>query len=93
MGANTINLISLEDKLKAENSVFLENCRMGDMGTVYAVRNGEAVALKGLVRDICVVPGNRQIRLYVILELVFSTPRQMVVFCLLNGKIDFYTVQ
>lgn len=42
--------VSLEDKLKAENSLFLENCKVGDLGTIYAHKDEEVLALRGIVR-------------------------------------------
>lgn len=93
MERNSSKFVSLEDKLKSQNSVFLENCRIGDLGTVYAHRDGEVCALRGTIKDIGVMPSHRNVRLYVVMELPLFQMSQMAVFNLINGQTDFYTIQ
>lgn len=97
MGRDPGEPVCLEEKLKAQNSLFLENCRIGDVGILYAQKDGEVLALQGTVRDIGVLPGLRDTRMFVTIELPFyvmsSCLSQMMVVNLINGQTDFYTVQ
>lgn len=86
--------VSLEDTLKLQNSMFLETCRVGESGILYAYVENEAKPLKAKVKEIGFLPGSRDMRISVTLELVASDySPQVIVFDLLTGNMEFFTVQ
>lgn len=88
--------VPLEQQLASQTAVFLSNCKVGDWGTIYGSKDGEAFSFRGEVMDVQHCPGATFQRLFVLFRLPVDEQtnlQQAITVNCLTGSVNYLTVQ